>query len=104
MLALIDRARGQMIGTSLYHFDPTFPDEIEMGSMFPGRAYWGSGANREVMRLMVGYALTLAEKVVFRVSSANLRSMTAKEKIGAALTDREEEWEFHSTLGPHLVY
>jgi RimJ/RimL family protein N-acetyltransferase len=104
MLVLINRSDGDVIGTSSYRYDPSFPNEIEIGSTFIGRSYWGSGANRDVKRLMVGYALGLMDSVVFRVSATNHRSRKAMEKIGAILTDRTEEWEFHGTIVPHVLY
>ena len=103
-LAAIDRKAGAIVGSSRFGpLDPAVP-EVEIGWTFLARTLWGSGANREMKRLMIDHALQSVQRVVFRVGDTNIRSRRAMEKIGARLTDRTEELE--GPAGPivHLVY
>ena len=85
-LAVLDRATGQIIGSSRYHWREG--DELEIGWTFLARAYWGGIYNREMKRLMLDYAFQFVNRVVFVVGVNNIRSRTAMLKIGGVLTDR----------------
>ena len=85
-LAVLDRATGQIIGSSRYHWREG--DELEIGWTFLARAYWGGKYNREMKRLMLNYAFQFVDRVVFVVGVDNIRSRTAMLKIGGVLTDR----------------
>ena len=72
-LVAIDRATGQIIGSSRYHsFDAT-RRVIEIGWTFLARPYWGGRYNGEMKRLMLQHAFTTVDR----------RSRRAVEKIGA---------------------
>jgi RimJ/RimL family protein N-acetyltransferase len=80
--AFVDRATGQLIGSSRYYgYDPE-RSEIEIGWTFIVRSHWGGAANREVKRLMLDHAFTLVDTAVFWVGEENWRSMGAMTKIG----------------------
>jgi RimJ/RimL family protein N-acetyltransferase len=82
-LVVLDRASGDVIGSSRYHaYDPE-RREVEIGWTFLARAYWGGEANRDLKRLMVGHAFESVDTVVFLVHPANVRSQRAVEKLGA---------------------
>ncbi|WJR76072.1 GNAT family N-acetyltransferase [Bradyrhizobium sp. NP1] len=78
----VDRATGQLIGSSRYHGYEPMLSEIEIGWTFLARDHWGGGANREVKRLMLDHAFTFVDTVVFWVGEKNLRSQGAMAKIG----------------------
>ncbi|MGH9534416.1 MAG: GNAT family N-acetyltransferase [Terriglobales bacterium] len=84
--AVVERARGRIIGSTRYHdYRPGPPSEIEIGYTFLQRAYWGGGYNGEMKRLLVAHALRSVDRVVFTAGGNNLRSRRALEKIGAKL-------------------
>ena len=81
-LVAIDRASGQIIGSSRYHgYDP-MQRVVEIGWSFLARAYWGGLYNGEMKRLMLGHAFRWASRVVFVIGPDNRRSQRAVEKIG----------------------
>ncbi len=94
-LVALDRADGAVIGSSRFQgYDPAEGGSVEIGWTFVDRRCWGTGANREMKRLMVGHALASVARVDFRVGEHNLRSRRALEKIGARLSpDRVEQVE-----------
>src|SRR5262245_58098307 len=61
-LVAIDRATGQIIGSSRYNWADLLDEsegagcELEIGWSFLARAYWGGVYNREMKRLMLDYA------------------------------------------------
>jgi N-acetyltransferase len=101
--AFVERAGGEMIGSSRYHgFDPV-QSEIEIGWTFLVRRHWGGHTNREIKRLMLDHAFTFVDTVIFWVGENNLRSRTAMKKIGGVLRDglfvREATGD-----APHVIF
>ncbi len=104
-LAIIERASGGIVGSSRFVFQSALAEEpLEIGWTFLATRLWGSGANTELKRLMLGHALAAVERVVFRVGENNLRSRRALEKIGARLTDEIEYGEYRGQPVVHVVY
>jgi N-acetyltransferase len=88
-LAILDRAAGELIGSSRYHGYDEERSEIEIGWTFLARSHWGGATNGEVKRLMLDHAFRFVETVVFVVHPDNLRSQRAVEKLGAVrVSDR----------------
>ncbi len=81
-LVIIDKATGEIIGSSRYHAYSADKDEVEIGWTFLGRSYWGGACNRELKRLMLEHAFGLVGNVIFHVGVTNWRSQRAMEKIG----------------------
>jgi len=82
-LVAIDRATGQIIGSSRYHgFDAT-ERLVEIGWTFLARRYWGGRYNGEMKRLMLAHAFQTVDQVIFVIGPENRRSRRAVEKIGA---------------------
>jgi len=102
--AVIDRATGRIIGSSRYSNYKPAESEIEIGSTFLERSYWGGIYNGEMKRLMLAHAFRFVETVVFRIGTTNLRSRRAIEKIGGVLTDRRESVKLHDRVIEHVVY
>ena len=58
------------------------PDQgIEIGWSFLSRAYWGGKYNQAIKKLMIEYAFTYYENVIFYINKDNIRSQKAVEKI-----------------------
>jgi len=88
-LTVIDRADGQVIGTSRYdHHDPD-ASEVEIGWTFIARSHWGTPSNADLKRVMLDHAFGSVDTVVFRVHGENLRSQRAVEKLGATRSATE---------------
>ncbi|MFM7798449.1 MAG: GNAT family N-acetyltransferase, partial [Planctomycetota bacterium] len=84
-----DAATGRVFGSSRYYdWNPT-DRSVVIGYTFLERAQWGTGANREMKRLMLEHAFRWARTAWFHVSPGNVRSQRALQAIGAR-RDREE--------------
>lgn len=82
-LIIIDRKSKKVIGcTRMYGYDEK-ENSVVIGHTFIAREYWGSGYNKSIKKLMLDYAFTHVNKVVFYVVDNNIRSQKALEKIGA---------------------
>ncbi|MFT3968026.1 MAG: GNAT family N-acetyltransferase [Sphingobium sp.] len=103
-LVVEDAATGTPIGYSRYGLAHAQEGEVEIGSTFLARAYWGGPVNRAMKRLMIGHALAVYERVIFLIGEDNLRSRRAMEKIGGHLTDRRVGAEMAGRIVSHLVY
>jgi RimJ/RimL family protein N-acetyltransferase len=90
-VVVIDRACGAVIGASRFHDGDAGTGEVEIGWTFLGRAYWGGAVNRELKRLMLQYAFTRVNAVVFLIHPDNVRSQRATEKIGARLAGSRKD-------------
>lgn len=83
--AVIDKATGIMIGSSRFKVVEDAPSAVEIGWTFLAREYWGGTYNAAMKKLMIGYAFTLFDEVIFRIGITNMRSRKAVEKIGGKL-------------------
>ncbi|WP_186728862.1 GNAT family N-acetyltransferase [Sphingomonas panacisoli] len=104
MLVAIDRATGEIIGSSRYEFDRAEPGEVEIGWTFLARSHWGGRFNTEMKALMLDHAFRSVERVIFLVGDTNVRSRRAVEKIGGYLTPREHRAEMAGKPVVHVVY
>lgn len=84
-LAAIDRAAGQIVGSSRFHAYSRERSEVEIGWTFLARSHWGGTFNGEMKRLMLEHAFRSVDSVVFVIGPKNLRSRKAVEKLGAVL-------------------
>lgn len=82
-LVALDRATGQIIGSSRYHGYDAGRGVVEIGWSFLDRAYWGGRYNGEMKRLMLEHAFKSVQRVLFIIGPDNRRSQRAVEKIGA---------------------
>jgi N-acetyltransferase len=103
-LTTLDRATGTVIGASRYWEVDRATNSTEIGATYLARSHWGSGANREAKRLMIGHALAVLDKVTFRIGASNSRSRRAIEKIGARLTDRTDVSMMAGKPTEHVIY
>lgn len=99
----VERASGRLIGSSRYHGYDAQRGEVEIGWTFITRDHWGGATNREVKRLMLGHAFTIADTVIFWVGETNWRSQRAVGKIGGV--KREGTFVRGATgSAPHVVF
>jgi RimJ/RimL family protein N-acetyltransferase len=85
-LVAIDRATGDVIGSSRYHGHDSERRLVEIGWTFLARAYWGGRYNGEMKRLMLEHAFRSVDRVLFVIGPDNRRSQRAVEKIGGVRT------------------
>lgn len=99
----IDKASGTIIGSSRFWGYDAEASEIEIGWTFLARHYWGGRYNAEIKALMLGYAFTIVDTVVFWIGAENVRSRRATEKLGAV---RRTGIFYRGAAGddPHVVY
>jgi len=96
-------AAGHVIGSSRYYdWDPS-DRSVVIGYTFLARAHWGTGANREMKRLMLDHAFRWAKTAWFHVSPGNVRSQRALERIGARL-DRQQDISVGGVMSPRMIY
>jgi RimJ/RimL family protein N-acetyltransferase len=87
-LAIIDREKDQMIGSSRYYDLDEGAREVAIGFTFLSRAYWGGKTNGEMKKLMLDHAFRSLNAVWFHVGPNNMRSQKALQKIGAEFSHR----------------
>jgi RimJ/RimL family protein N-acetyltransferase len=102
-LTVLDSATGEVIGSSRYYDWVPAERSVVVGYTFLTRAYWGSGANREMKALMLAHAFERVDTVFFHVGPENLRSQRALERIGARF-DHETEVRMGDTRNLRRVY
>jgi len=61
----VDNFSGEIVGSSRFHGLDTKTREVEIGSTFLARAYWGGSYNRETKKLMLTHAFKFVDTVVF---------------------------------------
>jgi len=93
---------GAMRSCSAFVFVERSSEAIEIGWTFLVRRLWGGDANRQIKQLMLEYAFTFVDTVVFLVGEHNWRSQRAMEKIGGVRRPQLESRP--STGGPHVVF
>jgi RimJ/RimL family protein N-acetyltransferase len=82
---VVDRATGEIVGSTRFHGHDPHAREIEIGWTFLARSHWGGRYNHEMKRLLLAHAFTFVDTVLLYVGVANLRSRTAAERIGGVL-------------------
>ena len=104
-LAIIDRASGEIIGSSQFGPDEAgHSGEIEIGWSFLARSCWGKGCNAEFKRLMLAHALAHYDRVTFNVGEDNLISRRAMENIGGVLTGQPQSIERGGKAVRYVIY
>lgn len=85
-----DELTNKVIGSSRYYDINEENKSTAIGYTFFARSHWGNGYNRAVKNLMLDYAFTYNERVIFHVGATNFRSQKAVEKLGAIKIDEVE--------------
>jgi N-acetyltransferase len=81
-LTVFDKQSGDMIGTSRYNPVPETDNAIEIGWTFLARTYWGGTYNQSMKKLMMEYAFSYVDNILFFINEHNMRSQKAVMKIG----------------------
>ena len=81
---IMDTRTGKIIGSTRYYDD--FENSIAIGFTFLARKYWGGEYNKAVKKLMLDYAFSLVDNVIFHIGANNIRSQMATAKLGAVKT------------------
>ena len=79
----------KIIGSTRFYLSTK--DSIKIGYTFLSPEYWGTGANREIKKVMLDYAFDFVDKVFFDVGKKNIRSRIALERLGAVLSEKTDE-------------
>lgn len=85
-----DKETGNIIGSSRYYDFDEENSVIAIGFTFLHRKYWGSSYNKKLKYLMIDYAFSFVDTIIFHVGDCNIRSQKAVEKLGASKFDEEE--------------
>lgn len=103
-LVAIDRASGEIVGSSRFQGLDAARSQVEIGWTFLARKCWGGAYNREMKRLMLAQAFTGVQRVVFHIGADNIRSRKACEAIGGRLTDETDVVERGGAMVLHVIY
>ncbi|MEP9358891.1 GNAT family N-acetyltransferase [Sphingomonas sp. KR3-1] len=103
-LTILDKASGQVIGSSRFDNWDRAADEIEIGWTYLARRYWGDGTNREIKRLMLDHIHRFVRTAVFTVGVDNVRSRKAMEKIGGVVRPGTVDRLMAGAMKPHVIY
>lgn len=79
---VIDQNSQEVIGSSRFKPIVGTPKAVEIGWSFLARKYWGGQYNKAVKDLMITYAFTFLDDIVFYIGKENIRSQRAVEKLG----------------------
>ena len=101
---VIDRATGNIIGSSRYAGYDAAKRELEIGWTFLARSHWGGRYNGEMKQLMLQHAFQFVDRALFVIGRNNVRSRTAIERVGGVLqpevSERDEEKVVYAICAP----
>lgn len=80
---VLEKTSNAVVGCSRFYDFDVQKNTILIGYTFIGRAYWGTGYNRELKQIMLSYLFQYVDTVFFHVGAQNFRSQKAITKIGA---------------------
>ncbi len=83
--ATVECATGAVVGSTRYMDIQPANYSVEIGATWLGRAWWGTGLNREAKYLMLGHLFETVgcRRVWFKTDALNVRSQRAIEALGA---------------------
>lgn len=79
---VIDKASGKAIGSTRFHEVKESQNAIEIGWTFLAKEYWGGRYNRSMKHLMMEYAFSFVDHILFYIHENNIRSQEAVKRIG----------------------
>ncbi|MBK1896005.1 GNAT family N-acetyltransferase [Chryseobacterium paridis] len=101
---IIDKASGDVLGSSRYYNFDEKENSIFIGYTFYGTKCWGKGINPRVKKLMLDYIFQYVDKVHFHVGKENIRSQVAMERLGGDKIGEEEVAYFAEPTRTNFVY
>jgi RimJ/RimL family protein N-acetyltransferase len=102
--AVIDKASGEIIGSSRFYDPDEEQKNILIGYTFFKREYWGKNYNHSLKHLMVEHAFKYVDKVIFHIGATNFRSQKSIEKTGANKVDEMEVTYYGEAPTLNFVY
>jgi len=78
-----DSKTKEIIGCTRFYDYNEKDKSILIGYTFLARSHWGGKFNPEMKKLMIDYAFSFADKILFHIGSNNIRSQTAIQRLGA---------------------
>lgn len=101
---VVDPHTRRIMGSTRFYDYARDDSSILIGYTFYGRAYWGTGVNRAVKRMMLDYIFQYVSDVFFHVGSVNIRSQKAMERLGALKVGEQEVAYFGEAPKHNFVY
>lgn len=89
-LLVIDRLTKEVLGCSRFYDQDIEKRSVAIGYTFLTRECWGKPFNKELKKLMIGYAFNYVETVLFFIGINNVRSRKAIERTGAVFVNQDE--------------
>jgi RimJ/RimL family protein N-acetyltransferase len=101
---VLDARTNKPIGSSRFYDYNSGSKTIAIGYTFLARNYWGTTYNRALKKLMLDYAFTFVNTVIFHIGTDNIRSQKAIEKLGAKKNEEVEIKYLEEQKVIHLIY
>lgn len=102
---LIKNAENEtVIGCSRFYDHVPELKQIKIGYTFFGRSAWGKGFNKATKDLMIQYAFTAVDTIIFHVGIHNFRSRRAMEKLGAELEGMQDVAYYGEASKQNCIY
>lgn len=101
---IVDKATGNVIGSTRFYHDDTEDDSILIGYTFYAVDYWGRGFNPMVKLSMLEYIFQFVSTVYFHVGAGNIRSQVAMERLGAEKVGEQEVAYFGEAPKQNFIY
>lgn len=101
---IIDKSTGETAGCTRYYDADPEQNSIMIGYTFLSRAYWGTGLNTRVKKMMLEYIFRYVSRVFFHIGADNKRSQLAISRLGAIKTSEQEVAYFGEPSRLNFVY
>lgn len=101
---IIDKATNTIAGSSRFYDYNRDDNSIFIGYTFYAVAFWGTGLNPVVKKLMMDYIFQYVDKVRFHIGATNFRSQIAITRIGASKIAEEEVAYYNEPSRLNFVY
>jgi len=99
-----DAQTKEVIGCTRFYDYNEKDKSILIGYTFLGKSHWGGKYNPSMKQLMLEYAFTFVDKVLFHIGANNIRSQTAIQRIGAKKIGEEVIAYHGETSTMNFVY
>lgn len=101
---IVDKATGNTAGSTRFYDYNKSDNSIFIGYTFYATAFWGTGFNKSVKKLMLDYIFQFVSKVYFHIGATNTRSQIAIGRIGAKKIGEEEVQYFGEAPKMNFIY
>jgi N-acetyltransferase len=101
---VIDKKTDAIIGSTRFAPVKETQNAIEIGWTFLARKYWGGYYNESMKTLMIDYAFSFVENIIFYINENNIRSQKAVEKMGGERTVEIDNQLLESRVNSTVIY